>query len=324
MQRQSPTTVAEEKLPIIGHARRIREYISASTAENTRKTYRSAVVQFERWGGRLPATRDMLVRYLLDKAELLNTSTISLHLTAISQWHAYQNLPDPSNDPMVKKIMIGIRRKHGRPPDKAKPLTMDNVISFVKYISSQDKNLRTIRDMAMLQMAFFGAFRRSELVSIKTENISLSNEGITVHLLRSKTDQIGSGMIRAIPMGKLPICPVSALKEWLTVSQISSGPVFRSINRWNQLQDGPLHPSSVNIFLKDIAAKCGIDPAKISSHSFRRGFSTSAASESIRFDLIKKQGGWKNDSSVYGYIDEGRCFSENAAGELINKINSLY
>ncbi len=65
----------------------LHQYVQAATAENTRKAYRSAIKQFERWGGRLPTDQDTLVRYLVARAETLNPRTLALHLTAIRQWH---------------------------------------------------------------------------------------------------------------------------------------------------------------------------------------------------------------------------------------------
>lgn len=59
--------------------------------------------------------RDTLVRYLVAKADVLNSRTLALHLTAVSQWHHYQGLTDPVRDPLVCKTMEGIRRTHGQP-----------------------------------------------------------------------------------------------------------------------------------------------------------------------------------------------------------------
>ena len=60
-----------------------------------------------------------------------------------------------------------------------------------------------------------------------------------------------------------------------------------------------------------------------SSHSFRRGLSTSAAREQIDFELIKKQGGWKSDATVWEYIEEGQQLSNNAALKLLEKISGI-
>ena len=54
----------------------LRHYLQAATSENTRKAYRSAIRQFEKWGGRLPTDRDTVVRYLLARAESLNSRTL--------------------------------------------------------------------------------------------------------------------------------------------------------------------------------------------------------------------------------------------------------
>lgn len=61
----------------------LRHYLQAAMSDNTRKAYRSAIRQFEKWGGRLPSDRDTVVHYLLARAKSLNPRTLDLHLTAI-------------------------------------------------------------------------------------------------------------------------------------------------------------------------------------------------------------------------------------------------
>ena len=102
-------------------AESLRHYLQAATSDNTRKAYRSAIRQFEKWGGRLPSDRDTVVRYLVSRAESLNSRTLDLHLTAISQWHYYQGVTDPVRDPLVRKTMEGIRRTHGQPKRRLRP-----------------------------------------------------------------------------------------------------------------------------------------------------------------------------------------------------------
>jgi hypothetical protein len=39
--------------------------------------------------------------------------------------------------------------------------------------------------------------------------------------------------------------------------------------------------------------------------------------------LIKKQGGWKNDATVWEYIDEGQQLTDNASLVLLEKLDAL-
>lgn len=299
----------------------LRHYLQMATSENTRKAYRSAIRQFERWGGRLPTDRDVVVRYLLARAEILNSRTLDLHLTAISQWHHHQGLTDPAHDLLVRKTMDGIRRTHGQPKRKAKALRLEHIAQMVNHLRQQPDNQKKYRDIALILTGFFGAFRRSELVSIRVRDLVWEPEGLIIRLPRSKTDQQMQGLTRALPFGVKGCCPATAIKDWMGITGINSGPLFRPVNRWNQVQTKPLNPGAINDLLKNLGSACQFDfLPNLSSHSFRRGLSTSAARERIDFELIKKQGGWKNDATVWEYIDEGQQFSDNAALTLMEKM----
>lgn len=78
---------------------------------------------------------------------------------------------------------------------------------------------------------------------------------------------------------------------------------------------------SINDLLKAIGKACGFDfVPDLSGHSFRRGLAASSAREDVDFETIKKQGGWRSDATVCGYIDEGRIFTKNVAHPLISKM----
>jgi len=303
----------------------LQHYIAAGTSDNTRKAYRSAIRQFEKWGGRLPTDSSVLVRYLIERAGQLNPRTLELHLTAISQWHHLQVIPDPSRTPLVRKTMDGIRRTHGKPKSKAKALRLEHLVSMLSTLHALPETNKKARDIALLLVGFFGAFRRSELVALTVKDLSWEPEGVLIRLRKSKTDQELEGLTRAIPFGSEPICPINALKDWLDKSCITQGPIFKPVNRWDQIQDKALSPAAINGFLKDLGKKCQFDfVPELSSHSFRRGLSTSAARERVDFTLIKKQGGWKSDATVWGYIEEGQLFAENATFTLMDKMAAIW
>jgi integrase len=305
-------------------AESLRHYLQAATSDNTRKAYRSAIRQFEKWGGRLPSDRDTVVRYLLARAESLNPRTLDLHLTAISQWHHYQGLIDPVSDPLVRKTMEGARRTQGQPKRKAKALRLEHIAQMVNHLRQLPDTKKKQRDIALVLTGFFGAFRRSELVAIQIGDLVWEPEGLLIRLSRSKTDQQAMGLVRALPFGAPGCCPAMAMKNWIELADINEGPVFRPVNRWDKVQPKALNPGGINQLLKTLGNACQFDfVPDLSSHSFRRGLSTSAAREKIDFEFIKKQGGWKSDATVWEYIEEGQQFTNNASFILLEKLQAL-
>lgn len=292
-------------------------YLQQATAFNTRRAYQSAIRQFEKQGGLLPSTESHIAQYITARASELNPRTLSLHLTALSHWHCYQRLTDPTQTPRIRKLLVGICRQHGQPKRKAKALHPQHIKKMIAQCQNNN-DLKSHRDSALIQVAYFGAFRRSELVSITVDHCQFDDKGLLIVIPKSKTDQVGEGKIRALPYGKGSICPVTAMKRWLEMSDIHSGFVFRGISRWNQLQTKSLHPDSVNLIVKALARACQFDFVdQLSSHSLRRGFATSAAGIGAEFESIKRQGGWKNDQTVREYIEEGQLFECNAANQLL-------
>ena len=305
-------------------AESLRHYLQAATSDNTRKAYRSAIRQFEKWGGRLPSDRDTVVHYLLARAKSLNPRTLDLHLTAISQWHHYQGLIDPVSDPLVRKTMEGVRRTQGQPKRKAKALRLEHIAQMVNHLRQLPDTKKKQRDIALVLTGFFGAFRRSELVAIQIGDLVWEPEGLLIKLPRSKTDQQATGLVRALPFGAPGCCPATAMRNWIESIEINEGPIFRPINRWDKVQPKALNSGAINELLKTLGNACQFDfVSDLSSHSFRRGLSTSAARERVDFELIKKQGGWKSDATVWEYIEEGQQFNNNAALVLMEKLEAL-
>jgi len=265
-------------------------YLQQATADNTRRAYQSAMRQFQAWGGQLPADEQIIVRYLLAQAERLNPRTLALHLTALSHWHHYQQFADPTATPAVRKTLKGIQRTHGTPKRKAKALRLEHIIAMVDYLQQQT-GLRPLRDSALIQIGYFGAFRCSELVSLTLEHLHFEPEGLIIQLPRSKTDQEGEGKSKALPYGAHQLCPVTALRRWLEAARITEGPLFRAIDQWGHLKPRGLYVTSISPILKALGQHCDFDfIPELSSHSLRRGLATGAARAGASFESIKGSG----------------------------------
>jgi integrase len=294
-------------------------FLAAATSENTRRAYRSAIRHFLTWGGKLPSDEATIIRYLLAHAQTLNPRTIALRLTALSQWHVHQDFADPASRPTVRKTLVGIERMYGAPKKKAKALPVEDLELIVANLVRLD-TLKAKRDNALLQLGFFGGYRRSEIVSLEVAHLSWEAEGVVITLPRSKTDQRGEGIMKAIPFGDGVCCPVTALRHWLTSANISSGALFRSVNQWREVGSTALHASSVNVILSHCASLANLAyTPELSSHSLRRGMATSAHRAGASFSDIKRQGGWRHDGTVQGYIEEAGQFEDNAVNSLLKR-----
>ncbi|MBX3710305.1 MAG: tyrosine-type recombinase/integrase [Gammaproteobacteria bacterium] len=295
-------------------------YQIAATSDNTRRAYQADIRHFESWGGQLPTTTDAVLRYLHAFAETLNPRTLSRRITAIKQWHRYQRLADPTEAPIVSKTLIGITRIHGKPKDKAPPLLPEHLIQITDYLAAQS-TLADFRDSALLQVGFLGAFRRSELVAIRMEDINWQPAGIEILIPKSKTDPSNQGQYCVIPNGNNELCAVRALKTWLEKAGIDEGFAFRRIHRGNKLSDLNITADSVNEILKNRAYEASIENAMdFSSHSMRRGLATTASRDGVSLPAIMRQGRWKQVGTVMEYIEAAQRFEENAAGQILQKL----
>ena len=294
-------------------------YWQIATSVNTRKAYQSDIRHFMTTGGLLPATTEVILHYLNQQASLVNPRTLKRRLVAIKHWHTYQNFSDPTIHPLVKKTLRGIARAHGRPAEKAPVLSVEQLMDLsVRLIAKSD--LAALRDNALLQIGFFGAFRRSELVAIQWQHVTFVPEGVKILIPRSKTDPEGEGQICAIPYGQLPLCPVMALKQWQDRSGFTQGFVFRSLRHGRCDPQKELAPKTVSDILKHRAIQCQWPNSKCySGHSLRRGFATAASQGGASLGAIMRQGRWHHEATVHGYIEEGKQFEANAAATVLDQ-----
>lgn len=192
-------------------ARRARSYFESARAPATLQAYKSDLTDFETWaevdaGGRstLPASPETVAMYIGDLAGRgLKASTINRRLTAISVMHQSSQLESPTDDQRVKDVLKGIRREHGSYQKGAAPLltsTLRRMILAMPEKTEQEKAVAA-RDATLLLVGYAGAFRRSELASLRLEDIEFTEDGAVILLRRSKTDQEGRGLRKALPYG---------------------------------------------------------------------------------------------------------------------------
>ncbi len=291
-------------------------YIHAATSDNTRRAYQSDIEHFLKEGGKLPTSPEVLEAYLRKCAEHFNPRTLKRRLTALRQWHRLKGHPDPTAAPLVNKTLSGIARLHGQPKQQAAALRLKDLDQIIEHLNKKPTPL-SIRNKALLLVGYFGAFRRSELVALKWEQVKFESDGMIVLVPRSKTDQSGEGSHCVIPFGDDKRCPVRALIDWRQASAQWTGPIFRRISKSSKINEKEISSRYWNLIIMELANEVSLPNAsQISSHSVRRGFATEAARLGASMPAIQKHGRWRSTKTVIEYIEAGRQFSDSAVKVL--------
>lgn len=258
-------------------------YLEAAQSAATRTAYASDVREYLSLGGCLPATMADVAEYLAFSGHL-SLATLKRRLAALADVHASAGLADPTKSPVIRKLLRGIARVHGAASVSAAPLRADDLARVVAAIPS---DLGGLRDKALLLVGFACALRRSELVALHVNDVSLIDGRSTLVVRRSKSDQFGQGRQLALPQLNGPLCPVAALKGWLTAARIESGAVFRAINRWKQVGTAALSSATVRDLIRLRAKKAGIACDGLSAHSLRSGFAVSALDAGMSLPAVQ-------------------------------------
>ena len=294
-------------------------HLANSKSENTKNAYRMDWKQFSEWCEKnglnvLPADPETVVYYITFLGKTLKSSSIKRKMTAISQRHETAGYPSPTKTALVKGIWDGIQRNIGIKEEGKDALWLDELRQIIQ--ATPQDTVSGVRDRALLIIGWAGALRRSELTGLKVEDISKTRDGLILHLNRSKTDQKGEGQEVALPYGSNPLtCPVRSLDDWLAVSGISEGSLFRRIDRHGNILNG-LTPQSVRLIVKKCCEKVGLNPDKYGAHSLRSGFCSTAAKAGKAEHQIMKQTRHKRTDSLQRYIKKATLFEDNAASGI--------
>jgi site-specific recombinase XerD len=268
----------------------------------------------------LPATQSVIAAYLnwlsgtvdaatgLQRDEGLKFATISLRQHAIAYVHDIKHLSvegyqNPARSKLVTTTVSAIKRKLEDSAANARDRRRDNETSvrherdllstqvralllddMQKLVAALPPTLSGERDRALLLTGYAGAFRRSELVAITFRDLTWHDDGVTIRVRRSKTDQKGVGedkFIAELPDDLAQVCPVNALKIWIATlheHEMRGGYIFRRVFKNKRIGKEGLSDKAVEIIVRRAISDADLPHpvAAYAGHSLRAGFVTQA------------------------------------------------
>jgi len=294
-----------------------------SKASNTLRAYKSDFKDFGAFCAKnglksLPTEPNIVSLYLTHLSKNSKISTLRRRLVSISMVHKMKGHYLDTKHPIIVENLMGIRRVKGSIQKGKKPLLINHLKLLVDTINEQKtEEIKKFRDKSLILIGFGGGFRRTELISIDHEDLEFVSEGLKITIKKSKTDQLGEGMIKGLPYFSNEIyCPVKNLTKWLEISKIKSGPIFRRFSKGLSLTDKRLTDQSVVLLLKEYLNLAGIENTNFAGHSLRSGFATVAAESGADERSIMAMTGHKTTQMVRRYIREANLFKNNALNKI--------
>jgi integrase len=336
---------------LVADVRQAKEYLRHTKSASTLKAYQDDWKRFQTWATSrgviaLPASPDVVSTHLgWLAAEGYSISIIGRFLSAAGHYHQEANCVFPRNDPLVAKMFKGIRQRVGVKQTKKTALELGPLIEVCKRLrvaaeSRPDETERIpwLRQRAILTVGWFCMLRSANLVAIRRGHVRLVRlegidpiddinrpNGLILHLPKSKTDQLQEGRdVAAHAQAEEAVCPVRALVEYLHASSFAPEDLIfpvseRTVTRLvKKLVANPAHDHK-SLREIDRCPPCSESARRFGSHSLRRGSATTQAKQGVPQRQIMRQGGWKSEKVMHGYVEDATLFENNSTKDLSGK-----
>ena len=294
-----------------GHLEALIERLSTRVATGTARTYRPFITAWWSLCERREAELDddaLLRGWLRAMTTGGNAWTVSstrVAMAAVTALRGMLDMPSPLSHHGFKSWFDGELLVHlAAPPVRKAPLLRTHLLTALQHLAvaagraEPARRLPALRDTALLLLGFSAALRRSELAAIRVDDlVKTPASGWVLRIRRSKTDKSRQGQTVPIyPASDPRLDALSAVRAWRTAAQITTGPLFRRIDRHGTVGSRPLDPSSIRFILTRLHLGEGISP-----HSLRRGFITEARMAGASNVQIRRVSRHKDDRMLDTY-----------------------
>jgi len=225
-------------------------------------------------------------------------ATVRRYVSTIGRAHRVAGVADPTASEEVRLALKEMGRNSTARQKQARGLVWAEIEVF---LSVSPRNLRDIRDRALVAVAYDTMCRREELVSLRVEDIAEAADGSgSILIRRSKTDATGEGAT-----AYLSPLTMRLLKEWIGHAGIKEGPIFVRVLGPSGVGTS-LTPQNVMTILRKVGQWIGLkneEWKKISGHSARVGAAQDLLALNISLASVMQAGRWKDTRMPMRYAE---------------------
>lgn len=239
-------------------------------------------------------------------------ATVPRRLASWSTLTRWRGVEGAFSSPAVKSALRLAVRAGNRTRSRKSPQAITGDILAKLLATCIGDDLRTLRDRAILMVAFAsGGRRRSEIASLCLEQLAEEEPveaedgtplpSLSIRLGRTKTASADHDEIVYLT-GR----PVDVLNTWIAAAKIESGSLFRAVDRWDNLGRQAIDAQTVNAIVKRRAERAGLDPTAFSAHGLRSGYLTEAANRGIPLPEAMEQSRHRSVQQASDYYNNAK------------------
>jgi site-specific recombinase XerD len=233
----------------------------------------------------LPTTQTAVRTYLRRRHQGgVKANTISRAFSHIGQIHEALDLPNPCRHRFITAELKALRRIDP-PPEQATALRFSDLQRWTETIA-HDTRPTTLRNRAMIWLAYDGLLRVSELVAVEVSWLETQADGSALLYLPAAINKNNEDAYLYVTS-----TTQRYIEAWCQSVEIIEGRLFRSWELNGVLRDS-LHPSSANDIIQFVGGQLGLEG--VSSHSLRVGADQDLMALGESLVAIMVAGRWKD------------------------------
>lgn len=162
-----------------------------------------------------------------------------------------------------------------------------------------------VRDAAILALAYAGGLRRAEIVALRREDVTLTEDGVRVTVVGKGNKQ------RAVYLDN---GGAQALRAWLDIRGDEPGPLFWRARKGGRLERAGMTPQAVRLVLQKRAQQARVAP--LTPHDLRRSCVSDMLDAGVDIATVARHVGHASVKTTQRYDRRGDQALRQAARSL--------
>lgn len=237
----------------------------------------------------LPASITAVRRFLERESHHRKFASLKRYAATLSLMHTILGLPNPVNHRQIKFTLNQLHALKGADAKQTNAFTFQH-LQQLNQLLNKDKGTKVIRDVAIYNLMFECALKRSELKHFCFEQFVFQDDGLAHIILSDKTYQLSKDASEY-------------LSKWLNCLPVHEGPVFRSIDRHGNISSNLMNDSSIYRILRNASSLLQLpENLKFSGQSLRVGAVKELSKQGMNIKAIQDYGRWLSPAMPTQYI----------------------